>query len=135
MVEFNIIEDTSKDKYIEYIELYNAGLKVREIGEILNVSPGTLTTYYNHACDDDLIIPRKCNKSKKEKFLKPKYYCKNNKGLYKVYSPSIRNSKQYTFGCYTSEAEAKFVVEELKKVNWNRRCLKNIQIKAFEKFH
>ena len=135
MVKFNIIENASDDRYLKYVELYNDGLKVREIGEILDISPSTLTTYFNHARDDGLITPRKIPRKKSSIFLKPKYYCMIKNGFYKVYSPTINRSRQSNFGVYTSEAEAKYVVDELKKVNWNRRCLKNIQIKAAEIFH
>ncbi len=131
MIEFNIVEDTSDDKYQEYIRLYNKGLKVREIGEKLDVSSGRLTTFYKHAIEEGLIQPRNNKGNNKPRF-KPKYYNRNSNGFYTVYSPKRNNSKRSNFGTYPSEDEAKYVVEELKKVNWNRRCLRNIQLRAME---
>lgn len=130
-MEFNIIEDTSDDKYQEYVRLYNKGLKVREIGEKLDVSSGRLTTFYKHAVEEKLIQPRNNTEHTKPMF-KPKYYNRKKNGCYTVYSPKRNNNKRSNFGTYPSEAEAKYVVEELKKVNWNRRCLRNIQLRAME---
>ena len=131
MVEFNIIEEKTDDKYIDYVELYNEGLTLKNICEKLSISMNNCNTFYHHAINEGLIEPRKTRKKTRKK---PKYYNYNIKGgYYAVYSPLI-NGKQNNFGIYNTEEEAKFVVEELKKVNWNRKCLKNIRLKAMELF-
>ena len=133
MLEFNLVEDTSQDKYLEYIELYNKGLTIKRISEELKISMGKCNTFYHHAVDDGLIKPRKTKKDKKT-ISKPKYYNYNPKCGYSVYSPINITGKQKSFGTYETEEEAKFIVEELKKVNWNSKCLRNIRLKAMELF-
>ena len=132
MVEFKFVEDKSEDKYLDYVELYNEGLSIKRISEELDVSIGKCNTFYHHAVHEELIKPRKA-KTDKKTICKPKYYNYNPKCGYCVYSPLI-NGKQKSFGTYKTEEEAKFIVEELKKVNWNSKYLNNIRLKAMELF-
>lgn len=137
MLEFKIVEDKSEDKYHDYIDLYREGMTIRKIAEKLQISLNKCSTFYKHAVDDGLITPRKPEKQtkKQETDNAPKYYHFNKKGGYwVVYSPLTKSRKQKHFGTYNSEEEAQYVVYELKKVNWNRKCLKNIQLKAMELF-
>lgn len=54
-----------------------------------------------------------------------KYYVKTRGGKYTVIRK--RNNKRTHFGTYDTEEEARKVVDELKKVNWDKNQLKEIQ--------
>lgn len=123
MVVFNMVEKDSQDKYLEYIRLYNKGVLLKEIEEKLDVSHNTLNTYYKYAYREGLIKPR---------ITKGKFYTKVKNG-YMVYHKN-RDGKQINYGVYETEEEAQFIVEELKKVGWSKKSLKNIQLKAYQKY-
>lgn len=133
MVKFRIVKDTSNEKYPEYVELYNKGVTVKEISEKLGVSEKKCYTFYRYALSDGLIEPRRTNKNKKTKIFKAKYYSYKAGLGYNVYSPSA-NGKKTDFGYFQTEKEAKFIVEELKKVNWNKKYIDEIRLKAKDIF-
>lgn len=123
MVVFNMVEKDSQDKYEEYIELYNKGVLLKEIEEKLDISHNTLNTYYKYACREGLIKPR---------ITTGKFYTQVKNG-YMVYHKN-KDGKQINYGVYETEEEAQFIVEELKKVRWSKNSLKNIQLKAYQKY-
>lgn len=61
----------------------------------------------------------------------PKYYSYDKKGKNFRVLKSI-NKKQMNFGAYDTEEEAKLIVEELKKVNWDIRQLHEVKNKVKE---
>lgn len=125
MVEFNIIEKSeSYDEYYEdypiFVELYNdKSITVKDIKKELNLSKSKYKNYLNKALDDGDV-------SSRDTHTNPTYYTKY-KNRYVVYHWDKNSSSLVYFGVYRREVHARRVVEELKKVDWNKSCLKRIK--------
>ena len=143
MVKYRIIENPNPayyEKYDEFIELYNdRSITVDDIRRKL----GWRTKVYNDARRQALregkIIDRRSPKSIKNckgRPVKPKYQPKYyyfardvNKFIVKKNYYIDKKEVVVYFGRYDNEKVAQKVVEELKKVDWDKNELPNIKKK------
>lgn len=109
-MNFRVIENNDEDMYLEWVELYNQGMLIKEINEKLGLSDYMYRKYRREALKSGLIKDRR-------KTYEPKYYYKTSKGYYSVNHRNEKGVMQY-YGLYKTEKEAKKKVEELKKNNW-----------------
>lgn len=123
MVNVNIIENgyDYPDK-MEVIRLYREGLSMKRISELLDVNVQKVRRMLHEAKDKGEVEIRPSYS------VNPKnYWFNKHNGRYHVYKQI--NGKSRQFGTYSDEATAQRVVEELRKVNWDKDCLKDIKKK------
>ena len=123
MVNVNIIENGYgyPDK-MEVIRLYREGLSMKRISELLDVNVQKVRRMLHEAKDKGEVEIRPSYG------VNPRNYCFNkHNGRYHVYKHI--NGKFRQFGTYSDESTAQRVVEELRKVNWDKDCLKDIKKK------
>lgn len=121
MVNVRVIENgyDYPDK-MEVIRLYREGLSMKKIGELLDVNVGKVRRMLHEARDKgEVEIRPNCGVNPRN------YWFNKHNGKYHVYKHI--NGKSRQFGTYSDEATAKKVVEELRKVNWDKDCLKDIK--------
>lgn len=138
MVNFRIVENAPPsyvEKYDEFVELYNDhSVTVKEIGELLGWSTNVFEQAKEHALSEGKISLRKPygNRGKWVKVRKvPKYYSySKNSGKFTVkkhiFDEVVGESVLIYYGSYKRECVAKRVVEELKKVDWDKNKLDEI---------
>lgn len=121
MVNVRIIENVQEDpERLEVIRLYREGLSMKTIGKMFGGSESWARRILHEAKDNGELEIRPSSG------VNPKNYCYNkNSGRYNVYKQF--NGKNYSFGTYSDETTAKKVVDELRKVNWDKDCLKDIK--------
>lgn len=132
-MNFKVVEgelDTYWDNYEKFIELYNENsIPVKKIKEDLELSPKKYMRYRERAIEEnrlnfDTRQPIYTRKNNMGCYYKPKYYSKTKEGRFKVFK--MLNGKSVNYGTYSSEDEAKMVVGELKKLDWDKKQLGNI---------
>lgn len=129
MVTFNIVEGSSSDEFYPIYEKIKKdiknGLTPADCREKYNI---TLSRWgrFQRALIKDKIRP-----SRKEILKNAKYYTYNKKERHWVVSKTIDNRRVHFCYC-TSEEQAKYIVKELKKCNWNKRKVKSILKKMSE---
>ena len=125
-VHFRILEnceDSTNNIYNDFKSEYisNNGT-VQDLSVKYDVSISKAYKLINQIFEETGFRRRKTNK----KVYSPKYYCKpaysNNWRVFK----HMNNSTIY-FGSYSSEDKAKYVVNELKKCNWDKSELERIK--------
>ena len=123
MVTFNIVEGSSSDEFYPIYE------KIKK--DIKNGStPADCRKKYNITLSrwgrfQRALIKDKIRPSRKEISKNAKYYTYNKIEGHWVVSKTIDNRRVYFCSC-VSEEQAKYVVKELKKCNWNKRKVKSI---------
>ncbi len=143
MVNFKIIENSPPvymEKYEEFIELYNdKNITVEEIRQRLGWRTKVYNDARNKALEENRIIDRRSKNSienckgrpVKEKHI-PKYYHYDRwYGKFVIVKKYYRDKKEVVsyYGCYNNEKVAQAVVNELKKVDWDKSKLKDIKQK------
>lgn len=121
MVNVNIIENgyDYPDK-MEVNRLYREGLSMKRISELLDVNVQKVRRMLHEARDKGEVEIRPSYG------VNPRNYCFNkHNGRYHVYKQI--NGKFRQFGTYSDEATAKKVVEELRKVEWDKSQLQRIK--------
>lgn len=121
MVNVRIIENVQEDpEEREVVRLYREGLSMKKIGELLDGSETWVRRILYEARDNGEVEIRP------RYSVNPKnYWFNKHNGKYHVYKQI--NGKSRQFGTYSDEATAKKVVEELRKVNWDKDCLNDIK--------
>ena len=115
-VNFNIVENDYSSKYDEFVKLYNDySVDVRTIKQKIG---GTYSKLRKEALDNGDIKQRPYNIKRTN--YKHYHFDKN---MQKFRVRKVKNGKYMSFGFYDTEEEAKQVVEELKKVDWDKRRL------------
>lgn len=144
MVNFKIVENPMPvylEKYEEFIELYNdKSITIREILKILGWSSKSFEMAKKNALAEGRIkLRRPCTSWSKVKKIKkpPKYYSydKNAKKYAvkkSVYNRDTGRVGYVYYGLYSSEDVAKLIVEELKKVDWDKSKLEDIKLSVGE---
>lgn len=121
MFNVRVIEKVQEDpEEREVVRLYREGLSMKKIGELLDGSETWVRRILHEARDNGKVEIRPSNG------VNPKNYCYDKiSGKYKVYKQI--NGKFCQFGTYSDETTAQRVVEELRKVDWDKDCLKEIK--------
>lgn len=131
MTNFNVIErdDSFYNKADEFIKLYtNKKYDIKRICEKLNLTKSQYHRLRNYCVEfKNMPLKKKRRKRKVKKWGvdSPKNYCRTQYGTFLVYK--TRNGKQTGFGTYKTAGIAEAIVEELKKVDWDKKELKRIQ--------
>ena len=127
MVNFKVVENVDRVTPLldDFIRLYNNPLVTcAEIREQLNISYKTYKRLFDKAISDGSIEYRRTNPTpyKEKKPREPRFwsYC-TTANTYQVY-----HHDQYYCSCRTRE-EAEWIVEELRKCDWDKSCVKEIQ--------
>ena len=141
MLNFKVIENsppTYMEKYEEFVRLYNdERITVEDIRKRLGWTMKVYSDAREQALSEGLIVDRRTENMKKNKgrprkakFV-PKYYTyKKRVGKFQVSKRYYHNGEYYNvnyYGFYRNERDAQKIVEELKKVNWDKSKLGEIQ--------
>ena len=114
-------EGELQDRYNVFVDLYNnTKLKLYEIANHMDISLPLLNRLRKEA-EKNGDISRLPQRSEYDYF----YKCNDGSGKYVVLKKI--DGKMIYFGRYGSEDEAKKIVEELKKVDWDKSQLKRIK--------
>ncbi len=121
MVNVRIIENVQEDpEEREVVRLYREGLSMKKIGELLDGSETWVRRILYEARDNGEVEIRP------RYSVNPRnYWFNKHNGKYHVYKQI--NGKSRQFGTYSDEATAKKVVEELRKVEWDKSQLQRIK--------
>lgn len=141
MKTFRVVENPTPryvEKYDEFIRLYNeSDLTVSEIKLELDWTASVYNQAKEKALSENRLNVRNPNYKKRiynsSKPKKPKYYSKNTYGKYVVVKRFYKGDNQTEnlyYGTYKYEWQARRIVEELKKVNWDVNCLEDIRKKV-----
>lgn len=137
MVNVVWVTETSEEYYQDYeefIRLYNENkINVNELCETLNLSQGKYKQYRKRGFEENRLIPnRRCirrtyNNNGREGI--GKYYRKTSQGF--IITKRI-DGKNFSYGTYDDEELTQKIIQELKKVNWNKKYLPYIQHRLAE---
>lgn len=139
MTTFRIVEGGEykwHENFDEFVDLYNhSDLSVEDIRRSLDWNQRNLQQARVKARKEGLITPRRAKyprvrRNSKKYFTPPKYYSMDNSGKCAI-RKTVNGRLEY-FGYY-SEDDAKKIVSELKKVNWDKNALEDIRKKVLSK--
>lgn len=121
LVNVQVIENAPDDpEEQEVVRLYREGLSMKKIGELFDGSETWVRRILYEARDNGEVEIRP------RYSVNPKnYWFNKHNGRYHVYKQI--NGKSRQFGTYSDEATAKKVVEELRKVEWDKSQLERIK--------
>ena len=134
MVSVKIIENPMPSylpKFEDFVDYYNnSDMTVLEIINLLGWNNGQYKKARKKAIEDGVLIPRTQHTARRSKktIRKPKYYVYHVSNHKYCIVKKIRNKNVY-FGQYDDESVTKKIVEDLKKVNWDKSLLPQIQSK------
>ena len=121
MVDFKIVEQSESyeeyyDDYLLFVALYNdKNVTVKQIRKELNLSRNKYKHYLNKALEKGDVVNRNTH-------INPKYYTKH-KNKYVVYHWDKKSKCLVYYGTFRRECHARRVVEELEKVDWDKRYM------------
>ena len=136
---FRIVENPLPhyyEKYDDFVELYNnPNITIVDIRNKLGWTVKTYTLAREKALSEGLIKERRVRSKKgrprKKKKVPKNYYYRKNTGNYVVTKRITINKEVKTiyYGTYKNEEECVKIINELKKVNWDKKELPNIKKK------
>ena len=131
-MNFKIVEQESNNsKYEAFKDLYmNSGLIIKDIVKKVNIGNTTACRYANEVYREtgwrrSIVRRAKAKKKENKKPRAVKYYCRTRNGYFIV--EKWDKSRIVYYGAYRDEVTAKKVVEELKKVDWDKKELSAIK--------
>lgn len=143
MVNFRVVENPEPsyvEKYSLFVDLYNnMDISVVDIRKKLGWSTKVYTMARNKALAEGKIVDRKTSmailnssgRKKAEPVLPKNYSFDKGSGKYlvkkRIYDEGKGCMVSGYFGLYDNEEEAQLMVEELKKVGWNKDRLDEIK--------
>ncbi len=144
MVTFRIVENAPPrylEKYDEFVELYNdESYTVKEVMDKLDWSHRIFEQAKKQALDEGLIKLRKPYDRGVRRMRKIyKYYsfdkCSGKFAVKKsIFNENTGVSEVVYYGLYANEEVVKRVVDELKKVDWDKGRLEDIKCRVKEEF-